>query len=231
MDGDYRADFLRTLAEGREVSLRQLSGRISMRFIGGLVNKSSIDLFSRPDIFLAAKKNGSYFGRTETAHNNTRPSWRDYFIFDYKHKDSIEIFGLDEDWFSSEFVDYIKLTELPTSGYLDMRQGNITLAIKVEPSKRPEGQYTGEAAQSIFDEPYFLDDFSPISDKVLKTYEEDARAQIMSTVASIAIPEAFIFTLMKRARFIEKITATWFGHSITHEYINQSEADKQEVSL
>lgn len=221
-DADYRPDFLQTFTEDRTTSQQQLSGRISMRFVGGLVNKKFVDIFSRPDTFLMARKNGRYFGRTETVDNTTRPNWRDYFVFDYKFGDTIDLYALDEDLFSDEFIDHIRLNTLPQSGYVTMDRGNITLAANIEKSTLPEGRYHGEKGQSVFSDPAFLIEQTPLATLVKKTYEEDGRAQIMATVAAIAIPETAIFTLMQRARFAEKLVVAWLGFDVTHQALNKS---------
>lgn len=223
MDGDYRPDYHRSFAEGRQTSFRQLSGRISMRFLGGLVNKRNVDWLSRPDIFLVASKNGSYFGRTETVNNNTRPVWSDYFVFDYKYGDRIQLWAVDEDLFNNEDVDQMQFDGLPDSGYIEMDGRNITLFIQVAPSTRPEGHYRGEKGESVFTDEAFFSDDTPIAEQVRKTYEEDARAQIMTTVAAIIIPEAGIFALIRNARFAEHLIAGWLGFEATDAVLNHTE--------
>lgn len=225
-DGDYRPDYKQSFVEDRLVESRQLSGRVSMRFVGGLINKKYVDIFSRPDTFLVAYKNSHYFGRTETADNSTRPRWRNYFVFDYKYGDTIDILALDEDLFSNELIDRKQFQSLPATGYVEMNQHNVTLAIEVSSSDRPEGRYKGESGQSVFDAPSFLAEYTPLSAQVKATYKEDARAQIMSTVAAIAVPEAGIFTLMKRGRFAEQLIAGWLGFEATDHVLNKSVEDR-----
>lgn len=224
-DADNRPDFRESYAEAQLLSRKQLSGRISMRFAGAIVNKRSLDLFSRPDIFLAAWKNGRYFGRTETIENNTRPRWRDYFVFDYKFGDKLEIVGFDDDWFGDEFVDVLTYEELPTSGYTATKDGHLTIAVHIQPTERREGRFRGADGRSVFEDPAFLNDDSAVARQIRASYQEDSRAQIASLAASVVIPHIGVYTLMNRARLLEQMVAHWLGYEVSSKVINQSDAD------
>lgn len=226
-DGDYLPDYEQKYTEGKLTSVKQLSGRVSMKFVGGLISKKNVDIFSRPDIFLIAKKNGRYFGRTETVDDSTRPRWGKYFVFDYKYGHTIDIDAVDEDVFSDEPIDHIQIESLPESGYVEMDKKHVTLAVEVEPSTRPEGRYQGEKGESVFNDPAFLSEQTPLAARVRKSYEEDARAQIMATVAAIAIPELGMITLMRQARFAEQFVASWLGFEVTDHVLNKSEEDRK----
>lgn len=225
MDGDARPDFEQKFLENQLISVTQLSGRVSVHFAGGVVNKRMVDIFSRPDIFLVIYKNGKYFGRTETADNSTRPSWKNFFVINYRYRDTIDIFAVDEDLFQNDLVDKVRFDALPHTNYVSMDGNNMVLAVEVQPSDKPEGRYTGKRGQSVFSDPNFLKENTPLAKIVQQSYAEDFRADVMSVVAAIVVPEAAILTLMRRARFAEHFIAAWLGFEVTYSTLNKSNSD------
>jgi tetratricopeptide (TPR) repeat protein len=221
--GDYRPDWERSVSDGYK-SLKPLSGRVSVRIVGGVVGKKGIDWFSRPDIYLGVWKNQSYLGRTETADNTTRPNWNQYFVIDYKYGDSVTIAAFDEDLFSDEYVDKIDLHDLPATDYWITESKYMALQAIVTPSKQPEGRYNSalnDAKGNVFDDDSFLVEESDLGSIVRASYQEDARAEITSFVAAIAIPEIAIATAMKRANTASKFIAAWVGFDVVLDSLSE----------
>lgn len=223
-DRDYRPDWERRVSEG-VVMLKPLSGRISVRILGGVVGKPGLDLFSRPDIYLGVWKNSDFMGRTETANNTTLPRFDDYFVINYTYGDTLTIAAFDEDWFGSEFVDRIDLHDLPVTDYWVTERQYVALSAIVTPTDRPEGFYEGfqepsDIQHNVFEDPGFVHEQSPLGNIVRSARAEDARAEIMSLVAAIAVPEVAIAAAMSRANFASKFTAAWVGFDVTLKSLN-----------
>jgi len=220
-DGDDLPDWERNYREGMEIELKPLSGRVSMHIVGGAIAKKGIDTFSQPDLFVEVHHNGHYLGRTETAHNSQFPQLRTLFNFHYKFGHTLELRMFDEEIFAAEYIDTLTINQLPYTNTWISDQSHVALLTYVTPADQPDGRYESNAPEelrTLFADPAFEQDQSPLGNIVRSAQAERSRAEFMTFAAAIAIPEIAVASSLSKAHWVTQVAAAWIGFDVVlHE--------------
>lgn len=231
---DRRADWKYHVVNEKLVSSTQLSGNISIKFFAALSDTSQ-DLFSKPDLLIAVRKNNRLIGVTETQHNTYLPKFNIQASISYKHGDRVRLDLYDDDSIGIgnlifkeryERMGHLTLNKLPKSGFHKVSK-HIGLYLEVAKSHLPEGMSLN--TEGLYQESSpFESDLSfanpEMTQYLIASYDAQMHTTWTELAGSIGLAELAMLPV-RNVTLFQRLILTVLSHEAAHHTLTQQNSD------